>query len=109
MCPIPPRATRASALATASAKSRARYSPRVGDSFSWAKASSGPTESTSPISTWVPAGTSIPAIPAMVAADWPTMAGLSAPSTRINRRRASRPWASRMCPPWLANRARTAA
>lgn len=86
---MPPIATSAAALSQASTKSPARYIASVGDSFSWAKASAADTSLTSPISTLVAGGTSMPAISAILAALWPTMAALRPPSCRITLRTAS--------------------
>ena len=70
-------------MAAASSNVAARYMASTGESFSCANSSAGSTLSTSPMRIFVPAGTSTPAISAMVQALWPTMRALSEPLMRM--------------------------
>ena len=94
-------------MATASAKSFARYMARTGESFSWANSSEGSTLVTSPMRTFVSSGTSKPASAAIRAAGWPTIFALSAPLMRMVLRVFSVSSAERMWQPILRKRART--
>ena len=83
VCPNPPSSTNFSAFLTAASKSLALYIASTGESFSWAKASSISTDSTSPIKTLVSTGTSKPASFAIVQAVCPTILEFNPPFTKI--------------------------
>ena len=94
-------------MASASAKSLARYIARTGESFSCANSSESSTLSTSPMRTFVSSGTSKPASFAMVTGFCPTIFALSAPLMRIVLRVFSVSAGESRWQPDLAKSART--
>mmetsp|Transcript_16852 Transcript_16852/g.42170 ORF Transcript_16852/g.42170 Transcript_16852/m.42170 type:complete len:202 (-) Transcript_16852:311-916(-) len=79
--PGPPKVMSLSAMSTALSKLGARYMASTGHSFSSDRGSSLPMAATSPMMTLVPGGTVMPNSSASFCTLWPTMLGLSLPST----------------------------